>query len=420
MDEDGAHDISGLPTASIITDPRNLFDETVGIFANDEMKGWEREAYILYIDSTNNIVLDQTIGMRIRGAATRTDINKSLTLFARKEYTGSDTFDQPVFDTQVHSLILRSRPYLQTEGFLSSLVADRDVAVQQYEICRLYINGEFWGPYSLLSRMDESYLSYHYGVDADDIDIIKFSSLSSFSVEEKEKEAYQLYVDYVDYFRNTDMNIPENYQTACQFVDMQSLIDCYATQIYINNVDGSYESNLFLWKTKSTADEPYSDGRWRYGLYDLDLAMFFAVDDMEYTYDFNYFTGDFPFTDGLYQDPVLMPLMNSAEFRQQFYQSFLDIAENNFNPERVQSLLGALPYQEGKDSISVFFEKRPLYIFSYLDDFMENYQEYSAVAPKEISRSMLVLLPAFGLLMIWLIAAYRKRYGSRFSKKKGS
>lgn len=420
VDEDGSQNISGLPTVAIITDPGNLFDKTVGIFINDSVRGWEREAYILYFDNTHHIILDQSIGMRSRESSTRMDVNKSFILFARKEYTGSDTLDLPIFNMELHSLLLRFRPNLQTEGFLSSLVADRDVAVQQYEICRLFINGEFWGPYSLLTRIDERYLSSQYGVDAEDIALIKFSSLSSFSVEDKEKEAYQLYVNYEEYFSNTDMSIPENYQKACQFVDMQSLIDCYATQIYINNVDGSHDSNLILWKTKSVSNEPYSDGRWRYGLFDLDLAMFYAVDGKEYAYDFNYFTGDFPFTDGLYRDPVFLSLMNSAAFREQFYQSFLEIAENNFNPERVQALLDALPYQVGNDIISEFFKKRPLYIFTYLDDFMENYQKYAAPAPEKISVSILVLLPIFCVLMIWMVALYRKRYGSQFSRKKGS
>ncbi|MBE0600971.1 MAG: CotH kinase family protein [Firmicutes bacterium] len=360
----------------------------------------------------------QTVGIRVRGASTRSGVDKSLTVFARKEYAGSDTFDQNVFDADLHSLILRSRPNPQMEGFLSSLIADRSVAVQKYEMVRLFINGEFWGFYSFMTRIDEQYLSAQYGVDTDDIKLLKIYYPSKES--DEDADMYQEYEQYEDYFRHTDMSDPDHYRAACERVDMQSLIDSYVMQIYINNVDGSHEKNMMLWKTKNATGGKYSDGRWRYGLYDLDYALFSQVDDTEFGYDFNYFNSELPFTDALYEDPIFMSLMNSAAFREQFYQSFLEIAWNNFDPLRVRALLDALPYRDRNDDIAEFFDKRPLYIFGYLDDFMENYRAYSAADIEEISEAVLFLLLIFCLLMLWMIVRHRKRYGGRFFERKGS
>ncbi|HPE39399.1 MAG TPA: CotH kinase family protein, partial [Bacillota bacterium] len=417
------------------TDPRNLYDETIGIFTNYMMYGWEREAQFSYF-GIDGLIFQQNIGIRVRGSSTRDGEQKSLTLYAREQYSNSKTFEHSFFDTDTNAFILRIRPIAQKEGFISSLVADRDVAVQEYQMANLYINQEYFGIYAFMNRVDTDFLGNKYNVDSDDIEYIKIGHI--FALPEENMEGYQQFLAYEDYWTNTDMSIEDNYLQACEYVDMQSLIDYYAIQIYINNVDFSYKKNTLLWKTKNVADGEYSDGRWRYGLFDLDFSIYFALDDTEWTYDFDFFTGDQPYVSPLYEDPVFMSLMKSQEFRQRFYDSFVEIAETNFNPERVRALLDAQPYQVNNDIIAEFFDQRPLYIFDDLDAFMENYEAYyttseepiakPAVEPKDESiidtikesETLLVGLPVFLLMLVWLIIAYWRKYGDSSRSKKGN
>ena len=99
---------------SLVTNPENLFDPEIGIYvtgnmyqnwkhsrlydpkakdyeknfmSNFIMRGseWEREAFITILDK-GDIVLQQNIGIRIKGWSSRTHYSKSFNLYARKKY----------------------------------------------------------------------------------------------------------------------------------------------------------------------------------------------------------------------------------------------------------------------------------------------------------------------------------------------
>ncbi len=53
---------------------------------------------------------------------------------------------------------------------LCSLVRDTTrLATQDYRPCVVYINGVYWGIYFIQEKINESYLSQHYGVSKDKI-----------------------------------------------------------------------------------------------------------------------------------------------------------------------------------------------------------------------------------------------------------
>lgn len=429
VDSDGKDCSVQLPTVSLVSDPVNLFDETLGIYTNYLMEQWEREADFAYYNVDGGLEFNQTIGVRLRGSSTRSGPQKDFTLLARTKYSGYDYISYLLFETPVDSLILRHRPDAQNEGFLSALVSDRDLMTQEYQMVNLYIDSEFWGIYSLLSRIDEYYIANKHGLDLDNVWYLKINYFP-----EGDEQALRDYSEMVDFVTNADMSIKENYEKACERIDIQSMIDCYVTNIYLNDIDSNcFKTNSLAWRTQKVTGDGVEDGKWRFGLYDLDHATstndFDLIEsiqskDIAYAYEFNYFIEEFPFwARGPLEDPVLYSFMANPEFRRQFYDSFLEIATTNFDPERVLSLLEEQPYREGNDKLAEFFINRPKYIFDYLDDYMLHYDAYyqaKAAECKETATRHAIALPfdsvaatialvAFVLFSVVLVVLYVKQ-----------
>ncbi|MCL2442610.1 MAG: CotH kinase family protein, partial [Treponema sp.] len=74
-------------------------------------------------------------------------------------------------------------------------------------------------------------------------------------------------------FQNMDFTIPANYQTFRNTVDVQSFIDYFAAQIYMHNWDWP-QNNFRMWRvrTPESGSNPYGDGKWRFMMYDTDIA----------------------------------------------------------------------------------------------------------------------------------------------------
>ena len=54
-----------------------------------------------------------------------------------------------------------------------NLVADRNMAVQATNECLVFLDGEFWGIYQITEKVNDDYLSSHYGINKKDAVIIK-------------------------------------------------------------------------------------------------------------------------------------------------------------------------------------------------------------------------------------------------------
>jgi len=185
---------------SLVTEPDNLFDEEKGIyvkgidykewelgkkegeapFLNWKNRGflWERPAEISYFDK-GNLVLEQKLGIRIRGAGSRNFQQKSFNVFARKFYDGNNRLLTPLFNelSFQKSFILRACNY--KEGFLQSLVSNRSISTQKSKPCILFIDGEYWGEYHILERYSTHYLEEHFKINKDNVSIIKGEALES-------------------------------------------------------------------------------------------------------------------------------------------------------------------------------------------------------------------------------------------------
>lgn len=417
----------GYAVLSLVTDPDNLFDAEKGIYANGKAleeyesaagvedgqvpdtyideegnvcykymstnayntgKEWEREADIIYFDQDHERIAQQKVGIRISGQSTRNAIQKSFNLFAREIYDGSEKFSIPFFDDMNYSTVKlrnggtdheKSKIY---DPFLHSLSEGRSVAVQASTPCVVFLNGEYWGIYNIRERFKEDYFQNHFGIGEGNIWMIDSGTPAI-----GDWEAWNNYNEMIEFISENDMTIEENYEKACELVDIQSLIDFYCIQLYIDNDDVGFDKNIALWRSARVDDGEYEDGKWRFMLYDLDGAL--NSPEKNTFMDSEWWKEDF----NLMDEGMIKSLLKNKEFRQRFIESFQEIANENFDYDTVHESLmqwkeqyqaqavrshqrfisadaSAEDYNAYIEHIDNFFRVRYAYIMKYLEEEM--------------------------------------------------
>lgn len=262
-------DLHGLPVLSLAADSLDLFDYETGIFipganydpadststGNYNMTGreWERQINMEFYE-TDNSGLNQQCGLRTHGGASRWFQQKGMRLYARDEY-GKKRFKHRFFETTPIASFkrLNLHPYrcsnwLHTGGqeYLSQRVAaqlDIDgLGVRQVVV---FINGEYWGIYTLEESPDERYLEDHYDIDLDEVNILKYWGVTA-------------YGDGMDWWRfrnwieNADLNQPADSAYAFSRIDIPSFIDYFLLEVFGANLDWP-QNNVLLWQASEGA-----------------------------------------------------------------------------------------------------------------------------------------------------------------------
>lgn len=289
---------------SITTDPSNLFDLEKGIYvlgdtyqefmkdgipdgywakehwnhwdANYNQRGieWERESNIQVFDAQRRFVLSQNAGIRIQGGGSRGFLPKSLNIYAREEYGENrlyyDFFGTGYYPKRVTLSNGGDDYYTKIKDRLASeLSSDCNIVTMNYKPYILFLNGEYWGFYYLTEKYDVQYIEHYYGVDKgtliDDIIIIKNDSVET----GVEADWYVYYSKMKDFILNNDLSIQENYEKACELIDISSFIDYFAVEGYIARCGDWPNGNFALWRSRNVSEKPYEDGKWRWMLFDV-------------------------------------------------------------------------------------------------------------------------------------------------------
>ena len=384
---------------SVTTDPENLFDPQKGIYvlgelfadtvsegivqkgtshvftweANYKQKGqeWERPATIYCFDKDGDAVFSGQYGIRIQGKANRSNLPKSLNIYARKQYGASylNTGDLFGRDYALKYLTLYYGPneLLLSDYLVEKLTDGMDFTDRELVPGAMFLNGEYWGVYWLAPRFKEDYLSLKYNVDPRNVVVIKHGH-----VETGQEEDIELFEDMVEFIADNDMSDPANYAHACELVDIQSCIDYFATEIYVGNSDWPV-NNIALWRTRYSEDSDCGDCRWRWMIYDLEQGM-----------DLQWVRADTR-KKAVNLDPMFAGLMKNEDFSAALRDKLMALASDTFEPDRVsafvenykQWMAGPIEkkyqrfshetktiadFYEGCDNIATFFRERREYI----------------------------------------------------------
>ena len=185
-----------IPSLSIVTDLKNLFDPQSGIYVNPTNEGqeWERPVSVELIDTARGEESEFQIdaGLRIRGAASRNSRNPkhSFRLFFRSQYgegklkfklfddEGTDEYDNVDLRTAQNyswSYSNDGRNTFAREVFSRDTQRDMGAHYTRSRYYHLYLNGQYWGLYQTQERGNANFAdSYLPGKD-EDYDCVKVS-----------------------------------------------------------------------------------------------------------------------------------------------------------------------------------------------------------------------------------------------------
>ena len=262
-------DLHGLPVLSLAADSLDLFDYETGIFipgvnynpadstatGNYNMTGreWERRINMEFYE-TDNSGLNQQCGLRTHGGASRWFQQKGMRLYARDEY-GKKRFKHRFFETtpianfkRLNLHPFRCSNWLHTGGqeYLSQRVAAQlDVDGLGVRQVVVFINGEYWGIYTLEESPDERYLEDHYDIDLDQVNILKYWGVT-------------VHGDGMDWWRfrnwieNADLNQPADSAYTFSRIDIPSFIDYFLLEVFGANLDWP-QNNVLQWQASEGA-----------------------------------------------------------------------------------------------------------------------------------------------------------------------
>ncbi|MEL7219985.1 MAG: CotH kinase family protein [Bacteroidota bacterium] len=352
-----------LPIMSLVSEPDNLFDEEIGIYAlgNDYDENfpyfganfwepWERPAHLSFYDEAGNLGIAFNGGMKIFGGWSRGQAQRSFALFARQQY-GSSEISYPLFP---------NRPYESYQAFvlrnsgndfkntnlrdltLTSLMEGAGLEFQAGRSVATYINGEYWGFYNMREKVNEHFLAAKFNLDPDEINILEKNS-------ELVHGSNQSYLNLYDFISTNNMATAANYNQVAEQIDIENFIIYNVTQIYFNNTDWP-GNNIKFWQPV--------DGKWRWILFDTDFA--FGTWN-----EFDYFNNTIQFAleengPGWPNPPwstlVFRKLIDNLDFRNAFVNRFADEMNSRFLPEHVSAHIDAVATQLSSE-INLHFDR---------------------------------------------------------------
>lgn len=349
------------------------------------------------------------VGLQVSGNATRSYKQKSMNIYARAKY-GSTSIDYAFFDgltseagepiESFTKLTLRNggndfNNARIRDDIIQNLVADdsnyaegEEVKVGTLAKCDtvVFLDGEFWGYYSMQEKLCETYVESHYGVKEKNVSIIKSGDEIPDEEGKTDLDSYgEEYMAYAAEASTADMTVPENYAKFCETVDIDSFIDYVAVEAYISNYDWTNErgtNNWFMWRSTKNG-EGYKDGKWRFAIYDTE----FSTNLYGYSDTRCYHNGDIwgyfsACPDDTALGRIFLNLLKNTEFRDRFYARFDEIAKKTFyaeypavissrvdaNTERIRSAIDATNVRYGTNDMNVW-------ALDYLKSFFENRYE---------------------------------------------
>lgn len=404
-----------LPVLSVITDNRDLFDFTFGVYVMGRQYGdkdlyakkkigldlpwWEypanyrkrgknaeRMVSVEYFEN-EKLAFAGNAGFRITGNATRAYSQKSFRLFFRNKL--NFPFFQSDSTISLNTLVVRNsgndwHSTMMRDALMQSLLRETGLDIQYYKPVIVFLNGEYWGVYQVSERMDETLLSARHKIGKDNIAIYGTAE-GVFHGNDADGKAYK---DMVAFFKTADMKNDSVFAEASSLIDLENFTTYAAAEIFYANTDWP-ANNVRLWRYRrdsvlTDSAGKMNDGRWRFLVGDLDYGYGYIGLDLAVGYDlFKKATTDGEFA------LIFSGLLKNEKFKKYFKQKFNAMLSSTFSTERalkeidrMQTVLAPemekqigrwrVPYSVGKwkdnvEALREFARRRPAVVKAQLE-----------------------------------------------------
>lgn len=217
------------------------------------------------------------------------------------------------------------------DAILQTMMEGTNVSTTAYRPCILYLNGEYWGLYSLREHYKTQYFEDNYGVDKDEVAIYDYKG--EFIFNDGDDSDFVSFFDELNTYLNKDFtNSKVYYDFIDKYIDVDSFIDVMIAHAFTCNRDYvGNNNNLKAWRTTLIDPyNPYADGKLRFCLHDAD----FAFSDAYY---WNFLD---PSVDNSYSYfRMFRKLLKNSEFKDAFYNRAEELIENNLSYENACDII---------------------------------------------------------------------------------
>ena len=299
-----------LPVVSLVCDPEDLFGLKEGIYSNPTER-WEKQGEVMFFGEGESFRL--ACGVKLHGATSRTEMaKKSFKLCFRDRYDGRLNFD--LFNNGVRefqSILLRADQESEEstqirDALMHALAAEAfpELPVQDHRYAVLYLNGEYWGVYTLREAHSDAHYAAHYGYDEDTVSQWK----EAWPLDSLSEEVWQ-------YALSHDLSKDEYYAYVAEHVNADSVIGWCVMQVYSGNIDFNSPNMRFYYSTQ--------DEQLRFALVDLDLGMYTRTGFAEL------------FGFGYMYTALAKEMMANTSFRQELLRQLSDALQGPLSDEHV-------------------------------------------------------------------------------------
>ncbi len=284
-----------LPILHLTIDPMYLWDDQVGMYVEGTNgisgpceteprnwnQDWEYAANVTLYETDGSVAFSEGCGLSISGGCTRRGAKKSFNVSFKSEYGISKLENYQMFESKEETtwdgFKLRSGGnqrinHRTLDATIQRLIENEiDVDQQSSRPVALYLNGQYWGMYSIRDRMNSGYVKTHHPkIDDDNLDLIKVpradSSIFHWIYEEVSRGDNIAYHQLDDFMSNNSLADPANYEYVSSQIDINAFLNYLIVNIYYNNTDWP-GNNLKTWRERS------ADGKWRWMMFDLEFLL---------------------------------------------------------------------------------------------------------------------------------------------------
>ncbi len=337
-----------LNLISLTCDSDELYNPDNGIFSNISLMGEEgvRDAHLTMFQKNGSVSIEQDVGINIMGGMSRGMEIKSLKITADEvydidnpklifSYSDNQMVSECSFVKEYNSLRLKSGAQDMFQGNVRSAVVSRLAYESGFDGCTnteravLYLNGSFYGIYDIQQQYSNSFLANKFNLNITD------------AIEKHKGSEKSCFIDagVMEYFM-ADLCDEDNKIKLEQNVDMDSYLLYNAIEILINNTDWP-QNNYEIWRYVGESDKanPYTDGRWRFLIYDTDIT-YYSNENIQF------FEGDANDTfvslmEGQFRakESVFPNVMRNEDFRNRFITIVCDLLNTVFESENVCNII---------------------------------------------------------------------------------
>ncbi len=341
-----------LPVLSVVIDETNLYDTSVGLFAkgpNGRVSGnetvpcnffmdWERPSNFEYFTLDGRSVLNQESDFVMVGGYSRGYTPHSFKLKASKQYEEKNTIDYPVFSAKPYnrlkSLHVRNAGRHRDKGRIMDVALQEIIRrsglyvdLQVWQPAHVFINGKYYAMLNLREPSNKVYGYSNYGIDTDYMDQFELNMTYGYQQKVGTDEAWKRLLTLSETAADS-----ESYREISDLLDIEEFINYMAIEIFVGNDDwlnqGTTGNNVKAFRGFEPGD------KFHFVLFDIDHGyitynIFSRIDS--YGKDRCGGVGYF-----------FRNLLNNAQFRRQFIDSYCLLIGSVFRPERCHAILNEI------------------------------------------------------------------------------